>query len=57
MIPAAIVLIVLGLALALVAGPFAFAPILLGVILLVLYFVGVGKRAAAGDEPSREGDA
>ena len=57
MIPAAIVLIVLGLALALVAGPFAFAPILLGVILLVLYFLGVGKRAAAGDEPSREGDA
>jgi hypothetical protein len=44
-IGAAIALIVVGLVLGLILPPFGFAPALIGLILLVLFLVGFGKRA------------
>ncbi len=45
MIPAAIVLILLGVVLGLVAPPFGFAPAVIGIVLVVAALVGIGKRA------------
>ena len=48
MLAAAIALIVLGIVFGLIAPPFGFAPIVIGLIVLVLFLVGVGKRASEG---------
>ena len=45
MLAAALVLIVLGVVIGLVAPPFGFAPAVIGLVLLVAALVGVGKRA------------
>lgn len=48
MIAAAIGLIVAGLVLALFLGWFGFIISVVGIVLLVLWFLGVGRRAAEG---------
>lgn len=48
MAAAAVALIVAGLALSLFLGWFGFIIAAVGLVLLVLWFVGVGRRAAEG---------
>jgi hypothetical protein len=50
MIGVALALIVIGLVLGFLAGPFGFIAGAVGLALLVLYLLGLG-RAAASDEP------
>ena len=51
MIGVALALIVIGLVLGFLAGPFGFVAGAVGLALLVLYLLGFGRRAAASDEP------
>ena len=46
----AIALIVLGILLGIVVFPFGFGLLLIGVVLLIAYFVGAGRRAAERSE-------
>ena len=47
MLAVALVLIALGVILGLILPPFGFVPALVGVVLLVLFLVGLGRRAGA----------
>jgi hypothetical protein len=47
MIGVALALIVIGLVLGFLAGPFGFIAGFVGLVLLVLYLIGFGRRAAS----------
>ena len=46
MLAAALALVVVGLPLGLLAPPFGFAPVVIGIVLFIAALVGAGKRAA-----------
>ena len=50
MIGVALALIVIGLLLGFLAGPFGFVAGAVGLVLLVLYLLGIGRQATAPDE-------
>jgi hypothetical protein len=47
MIGVALALIVIGIVLGFLAGPFGFIAGIVGLVLLVLYLIGFGRRAAS----------
>jgi hypothetical protein len=48
MVGVALALVVIGLVLGFIAGPYAFVIGAVGLVLLVLYLVGSGRRAGTG---------
>ena len=48
MIGVALALVVIGLVLGFIAGPFGFVVGAVGLVLFVIYFTGFGRRASSG---------